>query len=120
MDRSAGISKKWGRGAEPVRSRNTGGYAIKGMWSVQLRSGGYHVNHVHPQGWLSSACYVETVKGADHEGWLQLGEPGVRTPQPLPAEHFVKPEAGLLALFPSYMWHGTVPFTGDQKRLTFA
>ena len=25
-----------------------------------------------------------------------------------------------LALFPSYMWHGTVPFTGAKPRLTFA
>jgi tetratricopeptide (TPR) repeat protein len=112
--------RKLGQGEDPVRSRNSGGYRTKGMWSVQLRAGGHHVNHVHPQGWLSSACYVGTVKGAGHEGWLQFGEPGVKTPQPLPAEHFVKPEPGLLALFPSYMWHGTVPFTGDQTRLTFA
>ncbi|MDP3736928.1 MAG: putative 2OG-Fe(II) oxygenase [Hyphomonadaceae bacterium] len=112
--------QKLGRGDDPVRSRNTGGHRNKGIWSVQLHAGGYHVNHVHPQGWLSSACYVETVKDAGHEGWLQFGEPGVKTPQKLAAEHFVKPEPGLLALFPSYMWHGTVPFTGDQKRLTFA
>jgi hypothetical protein len=28
----------------------------------------------------------------------------------------------LLALFPSYMWHGTVPFSGapDDRRLTIA
>jgi hypothetical protein len=23
-------------------------------------------------------------------------------------------------LFPSYVWHGTVPFAGDQPRLTVA
>jgi hypothetical protein len=54
------------------------------------------------------------------EGWLKFGEPGVRTEPPLPPEHFVKPEPGLLALFPSYMWHGTVPFSGPDPRLTIA
>ena len=35
-------------------------------------------------------------------------------------EHVVKPEPGRLVLFPSYMWHGTVPFDGDAPRLTVA
>ena len=38
----------------------------------------------------------------------------------LDAEHFVRPRPGLLALFPSYMWHGTVPFRADERRLTMA
>ncbi len=38
----------------------------------------------------------------------------------LEAEHFVKPPPGLLVLFPSYMWHGTVPFSGEAPRLTVA
>jgi hypothetical protein len=32
----------------------------------------------------------------------------------------VRPEVGTLVLFPSYMWHGTVPFTSQQPRLTVA
>jgi tetratricopeptide (TPR) repeat protein len=109
-----------GRGEDPVRSRNTGDFSFQGMWSVRLRPGGYHINHVHPQGWLSSACYVEIVEPKDKEGWIKFGEPGLKTMPPLPPEHFVEPKPGLLVLFPSYMWHGTVPFTGDKSRLTFA
>jgi tetratricopeptide (TPR) repeat protein len=112
--------KELGRGEDPVRSRNSGAYAFQGMWSVRLRPGGYHINHVHPQGWLSSACYVETVEPKDKEGWIKFGEPGLKTTPPLPPEHFVEPKPGLLVLFPSYMWHGTVPFTGEKSRLTFA
>jgi predicted Zn-dependent protease len=112
--------KELGRGEDPVRSRNTGYHAFQGMWSVRLRPGGYHVNHVHPQGWLSSACYVETVEPKDKEGWIKFGEPGLKTTPPLAPEHFVEPKPGLLVLFPSYMWHGTVPFTGEKSRLTFA
>jgi hypothetical protein len=36
------------------------------------------------------------------------------------AEHHVEPEVGRLVLFPSYMWHGTVPFSGDDHRMTIA
>ena len=39
---------------------------------------------------------------------------------PLSAEHLVQPEPGLLVLFPSYMWHGTVPFSSAEQRLTCA
>ena len=28
--------------------------------------------------------------------------------------------AFVLALFPSYMWHGTVPFEDEQPRMTIA
>jgi len=32
----------------------------------------------------------------------------------------VKPERGMLVLFPSFFWHGTVPFGGNGTRLTVA
>lgn len=112
-----------GAGSDPVRSRNSGGYRISGMWSVRLRPGGFHVNHVHPQGWLSSACYIAlpaAVEAGDREGWLQFGQPGVPTPAAIGPEHFIRPQVGRLALFPSYMWHGVSPFTGGGRRLTIA
>jgi hypothetical protein len=111
-----------GPGEDPVRRRITGGYQFNGVWSVRLRPGGRHVDHIHPMGWLSSACYIALPEavGIGHEGWIKFGEPSVTTPTPLPAEHFVRPEPGMLVLFPSYMWHGTVPFSGDSPRLTIA
>lgn len=109
-----------GHGVDPVRARNGGGYEIQGMWSVKLHPGGFHVDHVHQEGWLSSACHLETVAPKGREGWLRFGHPGVKTEPALEAEHYVEPKRGHLVLFPSYMWHGTEPFTGDQSRLTFA
>lgn len=113
-----------GRGPDPLRCRNNGTYAIAGAWSVRLRSGGFHLDHMHHQGWLSSAFYVETPDGAldseDKEGWLRLGHPPYPTKPPQPAERFVRPKPGRLVLFPSYMWHGTVPFSTDERRTTIA
>ena len=112
-----------GAGDDPLRARNTGAYRLSGSWSVQLRPNGFHVDHFHTDGWLSSACYIElpdAVQSDGHTGWIKFGQPGLALDPPLPAERFIKPEPGLLVLFPSYMWHGTVPFPGIQTRLTIA
>lgn len=83
---------------------------------------GYHANHVHPMGWLSSACYIALPQVIERgrEGWIKFGEPGISTAPKLEAEHFMMPAPGKLVLFPSYMWHGTVPFGGDEPRITIA
>lgn len=114
-----------GRGDDPVGRRNTGRYRIQGMWSVRLQPNGFHVNHYHPQGWLSSACYLRLPPSVEQQGgagWLKFGEPPFSTVPRLQPEYFLKPVPGLLALFPSYMWHGTVPFPGrpGDTRLTIA
>ncbi|MBI5939530.1 MAG: tetratricopeptide repeat protein [Caulobacterales bacterium] len=111
-----------GPGSDPLRSRATGAFRLNGSWSVRLRPGGRHVNHTHPRGWLSSACYIVLPDAIEtgREGWIGFGQPGVPTRPTLEAEHWVKPEPGMLVLFPSYMWHGTAPFGGDQARLTCA
>lgn len=114
-----------GPGPDAMRSRNTGHYKLNGMWSVQLRPNGFHVNHYHPGGWISSACYLHLPPAvAQHggAGWLQFGQPAFPTTPALAPEYLLKPEPGLLVLFPSYMWHGTIPFQGAEadSRLTIA
>lgn len=92
-------------------------------WSVNLHEQGFHVSHVHPKGWYSSAFYVsvpETVTDNDKQGWLHLGKPGVAIPVHMEAEYWIKPKAGTLALFPSFMWHGTEPYSGRNRRMTVA
>ncbi|WP_026941379.1 putative 2OG-Fe(II) oxygenase [Hellea balneolensis] len=105
----------------PLKRRNTHQYRINGAWSVKLSEKGHHVNHVHPMGWISSSYYVDVPDvvqdSQDKEGWIKFGEPDIPGLN-LRAERYVEPKGGRLVLFPSYMWHGTVPFTGSQTRLT--
>lgn len=96
--------------------------AFSGSWSVRLQKGGFHANHVHPAGWISSALYVALPPdlGQDEAGFLTLGD--ARAPNfqvDTPPFRKVEPKPGRLALFPSYMWHGTRPF-GEGERLTVA
>jgi cytochrome c-type biogenesis protein CcmH/NrfG len=96
--------------------------AFSGAWSVRLTSGGFHANHVHPAGWISSALYVALPPdlGKEEAGFLTLGDPRAPTfDVDVPAFRTIEPKPGRLALFPSYMWHGTKPF-GEGERLTVA
>jgi tetratricopeptide (TPR) repeat protein len=91
-----------------------------GSWSVRLAGGGHHANHIHPAGWFSSAFYVALPSdSAAPAGWLTLGEPQAQLGIDLPPIRKVEPQPGRLVLFPSTMWHGTVPFDAGE-RLTAA
>jgi uncharacterized protein (TIGR02466 family) len=96
---------------------------FSGSWSVRLRAGGRHSNHVHPQGWISSALYValpERLAGEpENAGWLTLGEPDEKLGMAVSSHREVEPKVAQLVLFPSWMWHGTVPFR-EGERLTVA
>ena len=97
---------------------------FSGAWSVRLSAQGFHTNHMHPKGWISSALYIavpDEVSGAtDDAGYIQFGAPEEKLGLDLPPVRTVKPEVGSLVLFPSYMWHGTIPFSSAHPRITVA
>ncbi|HEY0105929.1 MAG TPA: putative 2OG-Fe(II) oxygenase, partial [Rhizomicrobium sp.] len=106
----------------PLAGRRTGGFALSGSWSSRLHDRGFHTNHIHPGGWISS-CYYVAVPGAVEDGaqgWIKFGEPSFAAKLDRPVRRTVKPVPGRLVLFPSYMWHGTVPFHSQQARTTIA
>lgn len=112
----------------PFLRRNSKRIGFKHSWSVKLRDSGFHVSHIHPDGWLSSAFYVAlppevgTGKSADGlpQGALTFGVPDASLGLDLAPQHIVHPEPGMLVLFPSYVWHGTVPFSSTEPRMTVA
>jgi uncharacterized protein (TIGR02466 family) len=108
----------------PLLRRKTGRFRFSGSWSVRLARAGFHVNHVHSQGWISSCYYVRLPRAsADptlQAGWLKLGETDLKLAQREHIGRMVQPREGMLVLFPSYMFHGTTPFDTDEERLTVA
>lgn len=94
-----------------------------GSWSVRLAGKGFHANHVHPAGWISSALYVALPGSgptdAANAGWLVLGAPEAGLGLNLPHARLIEPKPGRLVMFPSTMWHGTLPFQAGE-RLTVA
>ncbi|HVW74931.1 MAG TPA: tetratricopeptide repeat protein [Rhizomicrobium sp.] len=108
--------------AHPFLSRRARGFRYAGSWSSRLRDCGFHVNHIHPDGWISSCYYIAVPDAAKDEtarqGWIKFGEPGFDVG--LRARRAVQPMPGRLVLFPSYMWHGTIPFHDAAARTTIA
>ncbi len=111
--------------AHPFLGRKRDGVRIGGSWSVRLQSSGHHVNHIHEEGWMSSAFYVSLppsvgAAGTAPAGAIQFGQPPVEMRLGLAPRRVIVPRPGMLALFPSYMWHGTIPFDDDAPRTTIA
>jgi uncharacterized protein (TIGR02466 family) len=108
----------------PLLRRNTGQFRFAGSWSVRLARAGYHVNHVHSQGWISSCYYVRVPQvSADttlQAGWLKLGETDLQLAHRERIGRMVQPREGMLVLFPSYIFHGTTAFDTDEERITVA
>ncbi|UVO50447.1 putative 2OG-Fe(II) oxygenase [Sphingomonas sp. SUN019] len=107
--------------AHPLLGRIPRHPRFAGSWSVRLSAGGRHDPHVHPEGWLSSAFYVALPsRSPDADvGRLTLGHPQASLETGLPAQQTIDPLPGRLVLFPSTMWHGTLPFPAGE-RLTVA
>ena len=110
--------------AHPFFARKSRTFDFSGSWSVRLSSGGFHTNHFHPMGWISSAFYVDVPDAVQHEatqaGWLKMGETNLDLGAREVISRVIQPRPGRLALFPSYFWHGTVPFESRTPRLTIA
>ncbi|MDI3258863.1 MAG: tetratricopeptide repeat protein [Sinobacteraceae bacterium] len=109
----------------PICGRRSENFRVAGSWSCRLRSGGYHNNHIHPQGWISSAYYIRVPEVCEdtesRPGWLKFGESNLALGGHDRPAYFVRPAMGRLVLFPSFYWHGTTPFEdgGDRLAVSF-
>ena len=96
------------------------------MWCNVMYDGGHQAPHNHPKGWFS-ACYYNvlpdrvTASGDAREGWIEFGGTAYDFPEPADTpKRQIQPEPGLMVVFPSYMFHRTIPFHSDQIRISCA
>ena len=94
---------------------------FSGSWSVRLVDEGFHASHHHPMGWFSAVFYVAVPTGLTQtDGQLALGAAPPELDLELDPLRMVEPSPGRLAIFPSTMWHGTVPFSkGERMTIAF-
>lgn len=101
--------------------------AMLRMWCVMTGSEGFERWHMHPEGWASGGYYVavpESVEGGNSTaGCFEFGMPG-KFAGDAAAEAFgtrqVRPQAGLLTLFPSHAYHRTHPHGAEGQRICVA
>ena len=96
------------------------------VWATQAAERGFIDTHIHEDSWLSGAYYVElppAIRDDDdtHAGWIEFGRPFAGLPQPPDAAlRRLCPEVGTLLLFPSYLFHRTLPYTGAGERISIS
>lgn len=93
-------------------------------WAAVNRKGHYNTGHVHPGATWSGIYYVDP--GDDDSdspgGLLELTHPitaSVMTffPGQFPSARLVRPEAGMIVLFPSYLQHSVRSHDGERPRI---
>ena len=92
-------------------------------WYNRLLKNGYHVPHIHAVGWLSGVIYLKTIDSAhSDEGAIEFGLHGYCLP--ILDENYPRklhqPKRGDIVLFPSSLFHRTIPFTTDVERCVIA
>lgn len=115
-----------GAGEHPwVRMRPDGG--ILHNWCVITDGPGFEEWHVHQNGWLSGVYYVAVPQrisdGDDEAGCLCFGLPETIVGEQAAAafgRHWVRPQAGLLMLFPSHAYHRSFPHGVRERRICVA
>ena len=96
------------------------------VWANILAEAGHQAAHIHNLGWLSGVYYPyipPVVRDDDpsRQGWIEFGRPGYDLPcRYEPRVTAIKPENGLILMFPSYFWHRTIPFQGAPERISIA
>lgn len=97
-------------------------------WYVKMQQGGHLNAHIHEIGWISGAVYLAmpTAKHDSFEGAFEYGTHGddypikpPQKPQDFPVAR-VMPKVGDIVLFPSSLFHRTIPFSANEERICIA
>ena len=97
-------------------------------WANVLYGGGYNTPHVHPDSMWSGVYYVDAGdEGAgDDAGLIEFMDPRngvdvVKIPgMPFTGRVKVRPRAGTLLMFPSWLYHFVNPYHGERPRISIA
>lgn len=115
----AGSAHPW------ARHRPDGG--MLHCWCVMTDGTGYETWHVHQFGWMSGVYYVQIPRsigiGNDAAGCIAFGLPEDLVGDDAAASYgtrIVRPEEGMLMLFPSHSYHRTFPHGAAERRICLA
>ena len=98
-------------------------------WATLCRAGAYHAPHSHPDSAWSGVYYVDAGSYTPDQplsGVLEFLDPragvdAVTAPGDPYGEPFrVRPQAGLLMVFPSWLYHWVHPYTGQTPRIAIS
>ena len=96
------------------------------LWATLSEGAGYVDSHIHEESWLSGAYYVRVPSNVGDDetnpaGWFEFGTPSdpLLTEIDAPVQK-VRPVEGMQVLFPSYLFHRTLPHDNEEGRISIA
>ncbi len=92
-------------------------------WIIIMNNGGNLLPHIHKEGWLSSSIYLTLPSKKDsNDGDIGFTLHGGNYPSDnrVYPEKIVSVNEGDIVMFPSSIFHYTVPFNSDHKRISLA
>jgi uncharacterized protein (TIGR02466 family) len=98
-------------------------------WATVCREGAYHAPHAHPDSAWSGVYYVDAGTVNPHRplgGVLEFLDPragveAVTAPgDPYGEPLRIRPESGLLVVFPSWLYHWVHPYSGESPRIAIS
>ena len=92
-------------------------------WYLKMQKGGHLTSHIHEEGWISGCVYLALPdKNQGHAGSIEFSTHGDDYPQrhaDFPSR-IVDQSVGDIVLFPSSLFHRTIPFDSDEDRVCVA
>ena len=93
-------------------------------WYLKMNKGGHLTSHIHEEGWISGCVYLKlpSVRKDPTEAAFAYGTDGDEYPRQhdnFPS-HIVVQKVGDIVLFPSSLFHRTIPFNSDEDRVCVA
>jgi tetratricopeptide (TPR) repeat protein len=93
-------------------------------WTIHMNNSGSISSHNHEKGWVSGSLYLQIPSDIAHdEGAIKFSLEGPRYPKinkNIVQSKTMKIETGDIIMFPSSLFHNTIPFKSSKKRITFA
>jgi len=93
-------------------------------WFIKMRKGGHLTAHIQEEGWISGSVYLSMpdVPEGRLDGSIEFSMHG--DDYPIESACFpvkvITPQVGDIVLFPSSLFHRTLPFNSDQERICIA
>ena len=94
-------------------------------WATWVKGDGFIDKHIHEESWISGAYYCRvpkiTDKSISKQGYFEYG----CIPDDIEitidkARGYIKPVEGKLVIFPSYLYHQTIPHESPDDRISIA
>ena len=92
-------------------------------WAVNLKSSGYQASHNHISSWMSGVFYLKIPKNLNKdEGSIKFSKHGYNFPKNdnTHSSKIIEAREGGLVMFPSSLFHETIPFKSDEDRISIA